>query len=129
MCSLCQALLCRAVHTTAPSFLPQEADVLHLPSALEGFLPSGRAQPSLPALLVSCAGAQRHSMVSASHLSRELIKPWCGREHTDTEFQLLSGGYDLKNCCLGRQTTLLCLILKGHTVLISDLVFSPPALL
>lgn len=109
--------------------LPQEVNVPHLPSGLEGFLPSRRAQPFPPCALGVLCSTQRHGVVSASHLSRELIKPWCGREHTYTEFKLLCRGYDFKNCCLGRQTTLLCLVLKGHAVLISDLVFSPPALL
>lgn len=119
---------CCCAELFTPQHLPQEANVLHLPSGLEGFPPSRRAQPFPPCTLgIPCRYTETQHGVSI--LSEQRAHKTLVWERTHTEFKLLCRGYDLKNCCLGKQTTLLCLVLKGHTVLISDLVFSPPALL
>lgn len=126
VCSLSQALLCRAVHTTAPS----SGGKCSLSPFWAGRISAQQEAQTFPpcTLCTPCRYTETRHGVSIPSEQRA-HKLWCGRQCTYTEFKLLCRGYDLKNGCLGGQTTLLCLALKGHTVLISGHVFSPPALL
>lgn len=84
-----------------PQHLPQEANVPHLPSGFEGFLPSRRAQLSPSALSASRAGTQRHGVVSASNLSRKLINVGVGGSTLKRNLSCSTEGVTLTIAALG----------------------------